>query len=82
METMKRQFRLIVFDLPPIATHASCMSVASTLDGVVLVIEAEKVRGQVAVRACEQLARAKVAVLGVVLNKRRLHVPEWLYRRL
>jgi Mrp family chromosome partitioning ATPase len=55
---------------------------AGLLDGVLFVIEAERVRWQVAERTTEHLRRANVRLLGAVLNKRRRHVPEWLYRTL
>ena len=52
------------------------------VDGVVLVIEAGKTREQVAVRAKKELEEAGGKVLGVVLNKRKYHIPEWIYKRL
>jgi glycerophosphoryl diester phosphodiesterase len=58
------------------------MDVRSTSDGVVMVIESGKLRRQVAIRAKQELQDAGARILGVVLNKRKYHIPNWLYKRL
>jgi Mrp family chromosome partitioning ATPase len=77
-----RRFDLVVFDLPAAGEASFALRLAGLLDGVLLVIEAERVRGEVAQRVQEALRRSQSAVLGAVLNKRRRYVPEWLYRTL
>ena len=39
-------------------------------------------RYEVASRAVQRLLQAHASVLGVVLNKRPQHIPEWLYKRI
>ena len=78
----KRHFTLLVIDIPAPTELNGSVCLASQLDGVVLVIEAERADGRVALRTKQQLVDANVNLLGVVLNKRRQHVPGWLYRRL
>jgi Mrp family chromosome partitioning ATPase len=46
------------------------------------VIEAGKTRKQVALRAKEDLEQAGGNLLGVVMNKRKYHIPDWIYKRL
>jgi Mrp family chromosome partitioning ATPase len=58
------------------------MRIAALMDGVVLVVEAEKTRWEVANKVREALVQADANVLGVILNKRRFHIPEWLYKTL
>jgi Mrp family chromosome partitioning ATPase len=36
----------------------------------------------VADRAKEDLLQANSKLLGVILNKRKMHIPDWLYKRL
>jgi Mrp family chromosome partitioning ATPase len=79
---LQLEFDLIVFDMPAVRDAGANDRLAGLLDGVLFVIEAERVRWQVAERATEQLRRANVRLLGAVLNKRRRHVPDWLYRTL
>ena len=79
-QAMRNQFRLIVVDLPPADELSPLWDLSGQLDGVLLVIEAEKTRSGAAQRVRRQLAECHVPLLGVVLNKRRTYVPDWLYR--
>ena len=58
------------------------MRIAQSLDGLVLILTANKTRRLAATHIKEQLARARIPLLGTVLAERRLPVPERLYRRL
>ncbi len=75
-------FDLVVVDMPPVGQVACCTRLAKLLAGVLFVIEAERVRWEVAQRTKELLTRANVKLLGVVMNKQLQHVPDWLYRTL
>lgn len=73
---------LIILDTPPLLSSPLAQALAPTVDGVVLVVEAERTRAPV-VEACRDALNAAGAnLLGVVLNKRRYHVPKALYDRL
>jgi protein-tyrosine kinase len=78
----KRHFKLLIVDIPAPSESNDSVGLAGQLDGVLLVIEAERADGRVAIRTKQQLVDANANLLGVVLNKRRQHVPGWLYRRL
>jgi len=82
MERLRQDFSLVVFDLPAAARTTAVMRLAGLLDGVLLVVEAERVRWEAAQRFEEMLHRAGAHLLGAVLNKRRRHLPGWLDRRL
>ncbi len=82
IETAGRNFDLVIFDLPAAGEDSSAVRIAGLLDGVLLVVESERVRRQVARRVTEQFEQADVRLLGAVLNKRRQHVPDWLYQTL
>jgi capsular exopolysaccharide synthesis family protein len=75
-------FDLVIFDLPPIDSSNDAARLAALLDGVVLVVEAEISHRDDVRRACEQLTRFGARPLGVVLNKFRQSIPEWLARAL
>jgi Mrp family chromosome partitioning ATPase len=81
-ETLKQNFDLVIVDCPAFSHGLSLEGVGTLLDGVLLVVEAEKVRWEVAQRATASLTEARVNLLGVVMNKRPQHVPNWLYRSL
>ena len=82
VDEMREQFDLVVFDLPPAGQVTCCTRLARLLDGVLLVVEAERVRREVALRTTELLRRGNVQLLGAVMNKQIQHVPDWLYRTL
>jgi succinoglycan biosynthesis transport protein ExoP len=82
LPALRRKYRVIICDLPPLLENSPAVGIASVMDGVVLVVEAEKTRREVAAKVKESLLQADVKVLGVILNKRRFHIPRWLYKTL
>ena len=82
LNSIKNYYHFVVVDVPALNDASSAARLASLCDGVVLVVEAERLRWEVAQRAKEQLIKSNANVLGVVLNKRRFHIPEWLYQTL
>ncbi len=65
---LKADFDLVVFDLPPAGASSACLRLAELLDGVLLVVAAERVRWQAARRVRDLLLSAKVRLIGAVLN--------------
>ena len=75
-------YRYVVLDLPPINERTRAANLAALCDSVVLVVQAENHRWQVAEHARSKLERAGAHLEGVVLNKRRYHIPGAIYRRI
>jgi len=82
LNSMKRNYRFVLVDLPAVNEAGWAIRIARLCDGVCLVVEAERSRWEVVDRVREQLIKSDTNLLGVVLNKRKLHIPEWLYRTL
>jgi Mrp family chromosome partitioning ATPase len=82
LEALKTDFDLVVFDLPACRSGPFPVRLGGLLDGVLLVIEAERASRDVIGREKELLVGANVPLLGAVLNKRRQYVPGWLRRYL
>ncbi|MDY0042378.1 MAG: GNVR domain-containing protein, partial [Desulforhabdus sp.] len=78
----KREYNFVVIDSPPFDQQGAAIITGDLADSVLLVIEAEGVRWEVAQRALKRLKKAKSNVIGAILNKRRYYIPDWLYRRL
>jgi len=78
----KSQFKLVIVDVPAPTELNGSIYLAGKLDGVVLVIESELSDGRAALRTKQRLVDANANLLGVVLNKRRKHMPNWLYNLL
>jgi uncharacterized protein involved in exopolysaccharide biosynthesis/Mrp family chromosome partitioning ATPase len=55
-------------------------NIAQRADGIVLVVDASRTRREVVAGMLEDLGLDRSKFLGVILNKRRLHIPGWLYR--
>jgi capsular exopolysaccharide synthesis family protein len=81
-KTLKERFDLILVDSPPATVSPDGVAISRVVDGVVLVVEAEKTRWPVAENAKETIEKNGGKILGVVFNKRRYHIPEFVYRRL
>ena len=79
--TLPGDARLLV-DLPPVLDRPDATLVAPHLDGVLLVLEAEGTRWEVAREARQRLEAAGAKVIGAVLNKKPQPIPNWLYRLL
>jgi Mrp family chromosome partitioning ATPase len=79
---LKRNFDLVVVDLPAASEAGTAAHLFSLVDGVVLVVEHERVRWEAAQQKRLGLRRAKANLVGVVFNKRTEHIPGWLYRTL
>jgi protein-tyrosine kinase len=79
-QQLRARFGCVVLDLPNAARSRLGLALAPHCDGVVVVIEADKSRQPVVVQLVDSLRAVNANVLGTVLNKRRLYLPERLYR--
>jgi Mrp family chromosome partitioning ATPase len=71
------RFDIIVMDLPPAAEAGLTLPLSGMLDGVLLVIEAERVSGEAARRVKDMLMQSHARLLGAVLNQRRRGASHW-----
>lgn len=65
----RRLYDFIVYDSPPLSIAADASLIAAHADGVLLVINVRGTRRKAAVQAIDQLRRANVNLLGVILNR-------------
>ncbi len=79
---LKTQWDWVLFDCSPACPFSDCIALAPRTDGIVLVIQAEKTRWEVAQDVRSRLEQCGGKVLGVVLNKRRYHIPQFIYQHL
>jgi uncharacterized protein involved in exopolysaccharide biosynthesis/Mrp family chromosome partitioning ATPase len=73
--------RHIVMDLPPVSTSPTALRLAAKCNAVLLVVECGNLHQEVVRRSVRALQAAGANVVGVVLNKRRFPIPDWLYDR-
>ena len=79
---LRQRFDLILVDSPPATTSPDGLALSSKVDGIVLVVEAEKTRWPVAESTKNRILSSGGKILGIVLNKRRYHIPGFVYKRL
>ncbi|MBC8176898.1 MAG: CpsD/CapB family tyrosine-protein kinase [Deltaproteobacteria bacterium] len=76
------RFDYIILVAPPVLASLEARAICAKVDGVVLVLASGKTRWQIAQKAKETLETAGGEILGVVLNKAKHYIPQWIYRRL
>ena len=81
-EPLKERFDLIIVDSPPATLFPGAPAIAAQVDGVILVVEAEKTRWQVALSVKDRLIKGGATILGIVFNKRKYYIPQYVYKYL
>lgn len=81
-EMFRARFDLVLIDSPPLEESSDGLAMVRKADGVILVVEAEKTRWPVVQNLRDSIIQYGGNILGVVFNKRRYHVPGWIYKRL
>jgi polysaccharide biosynthesis transport protein len=76
-ELKASDFEYVVIDMPSISKTSSTLAMASVMDKVLLVVEAEVSNREVVRRAYAELAAAKANV-SAIFNKTRSYGPRWL----
>lgn len=82
LQQLRRRFTYVLIDCPSPKKNGDLFSVASLVDGVVIVVEANRTT-KAHIRTLErtiEFVQGKIA--GFVLNKRQYLIPDWIYNRL
>jgi Mrp family chromosome partitioning ATPase len=79
---LRSKYRYILIDCPSLKETPDALRLAPLVDGIVLVIEANRTQKEQILYAERTLERAKGRILGHVLNKRTYVIPDWLSRRM
>jgi Mrp family chromosome partitioning ATPase len=82
LEKLRKRFDLILIDSPPATGFSYGLATSDQVNGVILVLAAEKTSWQVAKNITDRITNHGGKVLGVVFNKQRYHIPKFIYKRL
>jgi capsular exopolysaccharide synthesis family protein len=82
VKELTRLYAFVVIDAGASLLAPETAIFASSTDGVILVVRANRTRREVVQKAIEVLHKARCRLLGVVLNDRRYPIPGFLYRRI
>jgi tyrosine-protein kinase Etk/Wzc len=78
LNDITQDYKIVIFDAPPLNKFPDSTVLSSKMDGTIIVLEAENTRWEVAKNAKEKLEK-NGKIFGVIMNKRKYHIPEWLY---
>jgi len=76
----RNQFSLILIDSSPVSVSADSLAICETVNGVILVLAAEKTRSTVAKNVKKQILNREGNLLGIVCTKRKFHIPEFIHK--
>jgi uncharacterized protein involved in exopolysaccharide biosynthesis len=82
LEKLRRKHRYVLVDCPSLKEAQDAILLAPLVDGIVLVIEADRTHTEQLLYAEKTLESAKGKILGHILNKRSYVVPDWLSRKM
>jgi Mrp family chromosome partitioning ATPase len=80
--TLRKAFDFVMIDSSPIGVSDEALSLCSSADAVILVVEAEKTRSRVVSHLKTRITQSGGNILGLVFNKQRYYIPDWIYKRL
>ena len=80
MSSLRRAFRFIIIDAPPLLKYPDSIHLASRADGVVMVVRHKHLKREVIRKGIEMIEGANTPILGAVLNRRKFAIPDLIYR--
>ena len=82
IRALRPQFDMVITDSPALQRAFTGIVLAPHMDATVLVVSAESTRASAVRTLRDRLAESGGNTAGVILNKRRFHVPQAAYERL
>ena len=82
LSDLEARFDYVIFDCPPCSLSTDTQTLASRVDGFLMVVKYQNTRREILKNAQTKLEKARGKILGVILNERRFEIPEFIYRRL
>ena len=78
--SLRRTFKYVIVDGPPVLKHPEALKLAAHVDGVVLVVRQGHLKREVVRKAIEQLQAVNAPLIGATLNRRRFAIPTLIYK--
>lgn len=82
IERLRSRFQYVLLDCPAVLTSSDVLGIASLVDGVLLVVEANRTTSNQVSQAEREIEVAGGRLCGSILNKRKSPLPGWAQRRL
>ncbi len=81
-EKLRDKFDLILIDSSSDATNLEFLDPSRHIDGTIIVVEADRTRRETAEAIKNKIKASGCSILGVILNKRKYYIPDFVYKRL
>jgi Mrp family chromosome partitioning ATPase len=81
-DTLRSRFDMVVIDGPALGSTWDPMLLSEVVDGILLIVEAEKTRWQAIRYGMDQFGNNQEKILGVVFSKQRHYIPGFIYRKM
>jgi len=81
MKDLYQQYDFVIFDSSPIANYYDAMVLASHVDSVIMVVQAQKTHWYDVKKAKQLIDDRKIPVVGAVLNRRKYYIPRFVFER-
>ena len=82
LEQLKTRFDFIFIDSPPQNVFSIGLATSTSVNGVILVLDSEKTCLDVAKNITDKITTKGGKILGVVVNKQRQYIPDFINERL
>lgn len=81
IDRLRAGFQYVIFDCPAILEGSEALGIAELVDGILLVVEADRTLREDVAAAESQIESAGGRIYGTVLNKVQPGMPEWALRK-
>jgi len=82
LEEAQRHYDTVIIDAPPVFSAPETPPMTPEVDGVVMVLKCDKTKREIVQRSLAMIGQFNGNVLGVVLNRKKYYIPEFIYRRI
>jgi Mrp family chromosome partitioning ATPase len=82
LEAAMQRFHTVLIDAPPVVGSPETPPLSAHVDGVVVVVHTGKTKREVVQRSMRMIGQSDGKVLGVILNRKKYYIPDFIYRRI
>jgi len=80
LRQLREKYDLIIFDSAPLLGNPETTLLANKTDGLIMILNADVTRWEVARSVKNDLESANVRILGAILNRKQFIIPQAIYR--
>ena len=82
MQSALQRFDTVLIDAPPVVGSPETPPLSAHVDGVVVVVHTGKTKREVVQRSLSIIGQSDGKVLGVILNRKKYYIPDFIYQRI